>query len=75
MKEEEGEEWRAMKAGDGSDGQQRRQRILTTLKPCATVSGEGGEDKGWKAARRRRTGGGRRRMPTKSNRIWWGEAG
>ena len=32
---------------------------MATLKPYATVSGEGGEEKGWKAARRRRTGGGR----------------
>jgi hypothetical protein len=45
MKSDEGGRWeqrRAMKAED-----------LATLKPCTTINGEGGEEKGWKAARQR----------------------
>ena len=75
MKEEEGEEWRAMKRELLATEGDERGGCWRALNPTRTVRGEEDEERGWKAARRRCFCGGRRRRTCKSNRIWWVAAG
>ena len=75
MKEEEGEEWRAMKAELLATEGDERGGCWRALNPTTNVMGEGADERGWKAARRGCFRGGRRRGACTTNRIWWVAAG